>query len=102
MPMLVSRLTPIGASSTWGRPMPAWYWRLRATRQAVHHFGGGHAPVEYDECPYLRQTGRGVCALGCWEEPECLTCAPSRYGWPRRPLDPHRIRTRITTIATHR
>lgn len=91
MPMLVSRLTPIGASSTWGRPMPEWYWHLRNTRQAHLHFGWGPSPVDMDECPYNR--GTGICTNGCWEEPSCHTDAPSRYGWPRRPLDlrrPHR------------
>lgn len=93
MSMTVDRLTPIGASSAWGRPMPSWYWRARNDRQARHHLGWGPAPVDLDECPYNRGTGTRTCMSGCWDEPICITNAPSRYGWPRRPLDlrhPHR------------
>lgn len=92
---VVARLTPIGAESTWGRAMPAWYWRLRNDRQARHHFGWGAPPVALDECPYNRGTGSRTCNLGCWDEPRCITDAPSRYGWPRRPIDPRRIARRL-------
>lgn len=94
MTMTVDRLTPTGASSTWGRPMPEWYWRLRSRRVSLVHFGWrGPSPVEFDECPYNR--GTGSCSLGCWEEPVRHTCAPGRYGWPSRPLNLHRISDRI-------
>lgn len=95
MTLTVERLTPIGAFSRWGRQMPAWYWDLRNTRQISHHFGWAATPIDYGECPYLNGTGSKVCGLGCWEEPECITCAPSRYGWPRRPYDRYRIRRHI-------
>ena len=91
--LVVERLTPIGAESTWGKPMPHWYWRLRNARQALVHHGWGPPPVAFNECPYNQ--GRGTCSLGCWEEPACHTNASGRYGWPRRPLDLHRIARRL-------
>lgn len=101
MSLTVERLTPIGSLSTWGRPMPRWYWEIRNTRQAEHHLGWAAPPIAYGECPYYRQTGDRTCNLGCWEEPECQTCHPAQ-GWPRRPLNLRRPHHRSTLRSLHR
>lgn len=58
--------------------MPAWYWRNR--REQLDRLG--YWPlVNLGACPYYRRIGDRLCAFGCGQEPECVTCVPRR-GWP--------------------